>query len=174
MPVVIVTTVQGKEHTALEEIPDCLYRYDQGVRVEKTPYGGVLKVYTSLPSREAARIISSCWVSFVKRVVPVDVEVEARLEAIVDAALKLARGVEDSVAVRCVKRGSRIPSSKVVEEEVGAALKDKLGLKIKLEDPDYVLRVEVVGDEAYLSLLSREDLKPVEKRWPPRRLSAKI
>lgn len=168
MPLLLVTTDQGKEHTAIEEIPDCLYRYDQEVKVEPTQFRGVLKVVTSMPAREAARIIRSCWTSHVRQVIPVDVVVPADMDSIVRGALELARGASGTIAVRCARRGGKVESSKRVEEVVGAALVERLGLKVSLRDPDHLLRVEVVGDEAYLSLLSREDLKPVERRWPPR------
>jgi tRNA(Ser,Leu) C12 N-acetylase TAN1 len=54
-----------------------------------------------------------------------------------------------------------------VEEEVGAALRRELGLTVSLEDPDYEVRVEVLGEEAYLSLLSRRDREKPRRTWPP-------
>jgi len=174
LPIVLVTTKPGKEHTVEEEVPDCLYRLDQSVHVERTRYGGVLKVVVSTPARQAAKAIQRCWTSHVNRVVPVDVVVEAELSKVVEAAVKLARGVKGSVAVRCVERGGRTGSAKHVEEVVGAALKEELGLTINLENPDYEVRVEVLGEEAYLSLLSREDRQAPKKAWPPWREAAEL
>jgi len=170
LPLVLVTTEPGKEHAVEEEIPDCLYRLDPAVWVERTGHGGVLKIHVSISAREAAKHIRQCWVSHVKRVVPVDEVVEASLEAVLKAALKLASGVHGSIAVRVVKRGGRLGSAKQVEEAVGAALKERLGLTINLESPDYELRVEELQGEALLALLSREDRAPVVKTWPPHRL----
>ncbi len=170
MPITLITTIQGKEHTAMEEIPDCLYRFDENVRVEAAPFKGVLKVYTSIPSREAARIIASCWTSHVVRIVPLDIVVEASLPRIVEEVVKLARErrlSKETVAVKCTRRGGRLRSSKEVEEEVGAALKNSLRLKVNLSNPDVLVRIEVLGDEAGIALLSREDLKPPRRVWPP-------
>jgi len=172
LPILLVTTKPGKEHTVEEEVPDCLYRLDQTVSVERTRYGGVLKVVVSAPARQAAKAIQQCWTSHVSRVVPVDAVVEAELPKVVEEAVKLARDAKGSVAVRCVERGGRLSPAKHVEEAVGAALKERLGLTIKLEDPDYEVRVEVLGEEAYLSLLSREDRQAPRKAWPPWRQAA--
>jgi tRNA(Ser,Leu) C12 N-acetylase TAN1 len=150
-----------------EEVPDCLYRLDPSVKVERTRYGGVLKVAVSIPARLAAERVKSCWTSHVSRVIPVDAAVKAELAEIAAKAVELARGAKGSIAVRCVKRGGCLSSAKRVEEEVGAALRRELGLTVSLEDPDYEVRVEVLGEEAYLSLLSRRDREKPRRTWPP-------
>ncbi|MEM4699494.1 MAG: THUMP domain-containing protein [Candidatus Nezhaarchaeales archaeon] len=171
-PLVLVTTKPGKEGVVEEEIADCLYRLDPAVRIERAGFRGVLKVYTSIPSRVAAKAIKRCWISHIGRAVPVDVVMRRPdLRAVVEAVIELAKGVSGSVAVRFVKRGGRLGSTSQVEAEVGRALKERLGLGIELEDPDYEVRVEELEEEVLLSLLSREDRAAQARPWPPRPLA---
>lgn len=174
-PLVLVTTKPGKESMVEAEIADCLYRLDPSVKVERTGFKGVLKVYTSIPSRAAAKAIKRCWISHIGRAVPVDVIVRGLdLKAVVEAAVELAKSVNGSVAVRFVKRGGKLGSTTQVEAEVGKALKERLRLDIKLRDPDYEVRVEELGEEVLLSILSREDRVTQVKPWPPRPLTDSI
>ncbi|MCX8204050.1 MAG: THUMP domain-containing protein [Candidatus Nezhaarchaeota archaeon] len=165
---VLVTTKPGKEDAIEVEIADCLYRLDPSVKVERTEFRGVLKVYTNAPSKIAAKTIRRCWIGHVSRVVPVDEVVKSPdLKAVIEAVVKLAKDIKGSVAVRFIKRGGKLGSVSQVEAEVGAVLKQRLGLSINLEDPDFEVRIEELKDEALLSILSREDRRGQERTWPP-------
>lgn len=166
---VLVTAKPGREDAVEIEVADCLYRLDPNVRVERTEFKGVLKVYTSVPSRDAAKAIKKCWIGHVNRVIPVDAVLRGLdLRAVVEAIIELMRGARGSVAVRFVKRGGRLGSTSQVEAEVGRALKERLGLSINLRDPDFEVRIEELGSEALISILSREDRSAQPKPWPPR------
>ena len=79
---------------------------------------------------------------------------------ILDSAVKLAEKTlkpENTFAVRCKKRGKLVKSSIEVEKAVGKAITQSTGAKVDLENPQYIMVVEVVGRNTGICL------KPVRR-----------
>lgn len=171
MPTTLITTTPGKEKAVIEDVLDCLYRLDESVRLEATRFPGLVKLHSSMPSEETSRIISSYWIRHIKRIIPLDEIVEASLPKIVETVVKLVKEKvteKETIAVKCFKRGDRLKSGKQVEVEVGAALTNLLRLKVDLINPDVTVEIEVLDDEAGISIAKKEEGDRVERVWPPR------
>ncbi|MEE8403730.1 MAG: THUMP domain-containing protein, partial [Candidatus Hydrothermarchaeaceae archaeon] len=71
-------------------------------------------------------------------------------------------------AVRCKRRGSHNFSSMDVEVEVGSMLTEK-GAKVDLDSPETTMWIDIIQEQARLSVLSPEDIvrkRPkVQRRW---------
>lgn len=85
----------------------------------------------------------------------------ASLEEIVGTALRLAGCIspEESFAVRTVRRGKHSFTSLDVNVAVGAAVKERTGASVDLENPDRVLFVQILQDAAYLYVAGGKELR---------------
>ncbi len=86
-----------------------------------------------------------------------EVCVKADLEELKRAAKELAEGLRGKrFAVRTVRRGSHPFTSVQVNAELGSVVLDNVNAKVDLTNPEKVLMVEIIGDEAYLSIVEPE------------------
>ncbi len=81
--------------------------------------------------------------------------VKADMEELKEAAKRLAEKlVNKRFAVRTVRRGTHPFTSLQVNAELGAlVLKEARGSSVDLTNPEVVLMVEIIGDEAYLAVV---------------------
>ena len=162
-PKLLATCKPGKEEQAEIEILDCLLPYDHEIDVERTEFPGVLLVYSSLQPFEAYRRLKRCPKAYIQAITPIQVYIRTSVDEILKSAIKLVEGVlkpEDTFAVRCRKRGKLIRSSVEVERVVGKAIMESTGAKVDLENPQYVVVIEVVGQNTGINLSSARNPNP--------------
>ncbi len=83
--------------------------------------------------------------------------VKADLEELKRAAKELAKELEGKrFAVRTVRRGKHPFTSMQVNAELGSTVLSEVNAKVDLSNPEKVLMVEIVGDEAYLAVVDPE------------------
>ncbi|MEM4700216.1 MAG: SPOUT family RNA methylase [Candidatus Nezhaarchaeales archaeon] len=153
---ILIKTPLGMERVAASRVLEL----GLGAEVEPRPrgYPGLVLVRGCGP--DAAGRLREELVE-AERVLVVDEEVEAELDKIVEASLKVAeerlRGAR-SFAVRTVRRGSHDFTSLDVNVRAGAAIKQRLGLPVDLSHPDVVLFVEILGDRALIGAFDGSEL----------------
>ncbi len=164
---VIVTVRPGPQHER-----DLLGALNRFGRFRPTQFhdvclGHVSEIDAFLEAVHGA--IGQCkgWVSNLGRVIPADVVLPFTSETLVDRLVQavvplMARLTGGSFAVRVERRGlAGEVGTQQIEAAVGeqvAMLASAKGTAIRtdLEDPDFVLAVEIVGHECGLALLPRE------------------
>lgn len=152
---ILVTTKPGREETGEIEVLDCLLRYDSTVEVRRTEFAGVLLVETALSPQRAADLLRKFEMTAILKVVPFDIHVKTDIKDIVAAVVQLATGLVDSsstFAVVCTRRGRFIDSSVEVERIVGEALAKVSGAKVVLGNPEFLIRIEIVGEVTGVTL----------------------
>lgn len=106
---------------------------------------------------EAVAILNEAPTTVVSKVVPIDMVVKTRRDAILEKVLLLARektNSEDSFVVRCDLRGREyIKSKEEVIEAVSNELLNKLDVILDEMNPDWVVQIEVVGEDTGISVL---------------------
>lgn len=106
---------------------------------------------------EAVAILNEAPTTVISKVVPIDVVVKTRKDAILGEALVIARektNSEDSFVVRCDLRGREyIKSKEELIEVVTDELLNKLDVTIDEMNPDWVVQIEIVGDDTGISVL---------------------
>jgi len=91
------------------------------------------------------------------RIMKAELCVPASLEKLREAARELAKKLEGKrFAVRTVRRGKHEFTSMQVNAELGAEVLNAVSAKVDLSNPEAVLMVEIVGDEAYLAIVEPE------------------
>lgn len=155
---ILVTTKPGREEIGEIEVLDCLLRYDPTVEVRRTEFAGVLLVETALSPRIASDLLRKFEMTSVLKVIPFDVCIKTDIKEIVAAVVQLTSGLINSsstFAVACTRRGRLIGSSVEVERIIGEALTKAFGAKVNLENPMFLIRIEIVGEVAGITLERR-------------------
>jgi|YelNatPaOPRAMG01_1025707.scaffolds.fasta_scaffold39868_4 tRNA acetyltransferase TAN1 len=155
MAISLLITHTSNEKTAAAEILDALLPLDSDARVIPTGYKGVLLVDTKIEPLQASNAIIRSLPSVIKRIVPLMGIVRASMSEIVDLALEIMKNFIPfrSFAVRATIRGSCL-GKQSVEKTLGAAIKNNLGARVDLGNPEIIIFVEVVDDIAGISVVS--------------------
>lgn len=154
---ILVKTPLGMERVAASWILEV----EPGVEVEAKPGGfpGLVLVKDGGPGlveKLRSKVVEA------ERVLVVDEEVEAELDRIVEASLRVAeRRLKGacSFAVRTTRRGSHDFTSLDVNVRAGAAIKQALNLPVDLTHPDKVLFIEVIGRRALIGVFEGSELR---------------
>ncbi len=163
-----------------EVVASRIIELDAGVRLIVRP-GGLkgLVVVEKCGDAELLRRRILDEVPEAESVLLVDEVVEADLDRIVEAAVRLAReriGGDESFAVRTTRRGRHGFSSIDVNVRVGSAVQAATGARVDLENPDVVIYVEIIFDKAGISIVrgEREWRKMTPEKRPSYRFFNKL
>jgi tRNA acetyltransferase TAN1 len=153
---IIVKTVLGLEEVCASRILEL----DPSARVCVRPggYAGLVGVESCGDPEWLASSIGS-EVLEAEHVYRVLERSSASIEDIVEKALRAVRGrlpAGRTFAVRTVRRGRHGFTSIDVNVAVGSAIQGETGAAVELDYPDVVVRVEIVGGDAYISVYGGE------------------
>jgi tRNA acetyltransferase TAN1 len=152
----------GEELIGIEEIKLALSSYEPVLYIKESQYPNVVLVELTMDPEEAVAILSEAPTTVISKVVPIDVVVKTRIDAILEKAWVISRKKMkpgDSFVVRADLRGRRhIKSKEELVDAVTNELLDKLDesldpQSLETENPDWVVQIEVVGDDTGISVL---------------------
>jgi tRNA acetyltransferase TAN1 len=163
----VISTSRGNERNTCSEMWYLLGEVgDRGSTVEPTPAIGLVVAKTKLEAIKAVHDLRDLlkerpWeFKYTLKVVPVESVSEAKLEAIESSALALAQKIRDNETFRVTveKRHTRLSSKTIID-----TIAKKIDRKVKLESPDRILMIDVIGDLAGIALLRSDDVLSVER-----------
>jgi tRNA acetyltransferase TAN1 len=149
----IVTSPVNRQYDAMWEVQWAV----EGCKVIKTRYKGLFLIEAS---QDAAQKINDYETTAVYRVIPLDTMVPADLSQIEDAAVALCKDKlphSRTFAVRCNRRGFPV-SSKEIERIVGAAIVEIQNNPVNLDDPDFMVLIEILDKKAGLAVVHESDI----------------
>lgn len=166
----IVSTFRFREEDACNEILDMIDEFGDGeAEAEITNITGLVLVRTKLDPfvvvEKIREIVSTePWeVRYVLRVLPVEKIVAPELEDIQGAAGELAKkiGQEESFRITVEKRHSALHSKEII-----SYVADAIKRKVDLENPGWIVLVEIIGGHAGVSIVRPDQIfsSVVEKR----------
>ena len=166
----IVSTPRFREEDVCNEFLDMLDEFgDPDAEAEITDVTGLVVVRTSLDpfkviEKLKALVLEEPWeVRYTLRALPIEKLVAPELEDIQGAAGELAEkmGIDESFRITVEKRHSALHSSEII-----SYVADAVKRKVKLENPDWVVLIEVVGRHAGVSIVRPGQIfsSVVEKR----------
>jgi tRNA acetyltransferase TAN1 len=166
----IVSSSRFREEEACDEILDLLESFgDPDAEAELTEVKGIILAKTKLDPLQVVDKLKKLasgepWeIRYVMRVIPVQKVVPAELENIQGALVDLAAriGPDESFRVTVEKRHSALHSMEIIEY-IAEAVKRK----VNLNEPDWTVLVEIVGGNAGVSVVKKEQVfsSVVEKR----------
>lgn len=157
------------EEEAQDEILELLDLFgDQEAEAEITEVKGLLIAKTVLDPLEVIEqlkglVAEEPWqVRYILRVIPVEIVVPSELEEIRQAAKGLARKIGmDSFRITVEKRHSPLDSIDVIK-----AIASEIDSKVDLENPAWIVLVEIVGGQSGVSVLRPDQVfsSVIEKR----------
>jgi tRNA acetyltransferase TAN1 len=165
----IVSTFRFKEEDAEDEVLELLDKFgDPAAESEIIEIKGMVLVQTSLDSltiidKLKELVTSEPWqVRYILRVLPIQVVVPTGLDTISHAASELITKIgKDTFRVTVEKRHNSIGSMQIIK-----AIADRINNKVDLENPDWVILVQVLGGRSGVSVLRPNQVfsSVIEKR----------
>jgi len=164
----IATTSRGNERPMSNELFYLLKEElgDSQAQTSKTKIRGLIVAKTTLNPLEVIEKLRAILKErpyefrYALRIVPIERVVPSDLDEIKKATQELAprMGEEESFRVTVEKRFTTLHSKDIVE-----AAASEIKQKADLENPDYILQVEILGALTGISLLKKSDILSVLK-----------
>jgi tRNA acetyltransferase TAN1 len=165
----IVSTFRFREEDAEDEVLELLDKFgDPTAESEVIAIRGVILVHTSLDplvviNKLKEIVASEPWqVRYILRVLPIQVVVPTRLDTISDATEKLISKIgQDTFRITVEKRHNSLRSMQIIN-----SIAERISNKVNLENPDWVILVQVLGGLTGVSVLRPDQIfsSVVEKR----------
>jgi tRNA acetyltransferase TAN1 len=166
----IVSTSRFREEEAQDEILDILEMFDDPQsECEITQIKGLLIAETTLDpfwviEKLKELVASEPWqVRYILRVLPIEVVVPTDLDTIKEAVKELAPKMhaDDTFRITVEKRHSSFTSMEVISAVAG-----EIQNKVDLEDPDWVVLVEIIASKTGISIIQPHEIfsSVIEKR----------
>ena len=169
----IVSTFRFREEDAADEALDLLDVFgDPEAEAEITDVTGLILARTAMNPIDVVEklkevVASEPWeVRYILRVLPIEKIVAPELEDIQGAAGELAAariGQDESFRITVEKRHSHLHSAEIIDY-----VAEGIKRKVSLENPDWVVLVEIIGKHAGISVVRPNQIfsSVVEKRGP--------
>jgi len=163
----VISTSRGNERNTCSEMWYLLGEVgDRGSNIETTAVIGLVVAVTKLDGIKAIHDLKLLlkerpWeFKYTLKLVPIQRVVEAKIEAIQEAAVILARGIKEKEKFRItVEKRHTVMKSKEIIDTVAK----RIHRKVNLEHPDRILLIEIIGERAGMSLIAPEDILSVER-----------
>jgi tRNA acetyltransferase TAN1 len=159
---VLATTLKGQEPLGAATLTSILSGLnDPDPKVEITDVHGVIVAQTSpdpfeVVERIREMVVKEPWkVSGLMRVISIERVVETRIERIAEAveALKERMPPEATYKVVVEKRHTQLSSREIIE-----AVASRIERKVQLENPDWIVLVEVLGGLTGISVVRPDQI----------------
>jgi len=164
----LVSTYRNREDDCISELW-YLFRElgDDSIDARRSIVPGLVTVKTSLDPFEAVKRLASLAVErpwdfkYTLKLTPIEIVVPTRLEDIANAAQSLANRkipLEGTYRVTVNKRATTLRTSEVIE-----AVASRVNRKVDLRNPDWVVLVEIVGEDSGVSVVKQGDVVSIAK-----------
>lgn len=150
----------GEELMGIEEIEMALKDNEKVLNVKESKFPNVVLIDSSMEPLDAVKMIGNTPTTVISKVVLIETVVRTRLDSILEKVDMLAgdRVVsDDTFKVICDLRGRKYFKSKdELVEKISEDLIEKFDLKSTNTDPDWIVQIEVVGENTGISILNPE------------------
>ena len=163
----IVTCSRNFEEETKNEIKNILDKLgDKTPEVTITDLSGILTVKTSIGLDSVIRKIKQIlddepWsVRYSLRIIPIQGISTTNIDAIVSEMKKLTSIIQEHESFKIVveKRNSDISSKEIISE-----IAKDLQNKVSMENPDWILLVEILGEKSGVSVVKEDSIISVQK-----------
>ncbi len=163
----IVTCARNFEDETLDEITKILKELgDENHDITKTGMRGILTVVTKIKPLEIveairSKILDEPWsIRYCLRIIPIQSVAPTNVDAINSEVLKLIQLMDqrDSYRITIEKRNSNISKEKLISE-----IAKNISNKVSLEEPNWIVLIEILGNDTGISVLRKNSILSVEK-----------
>ena len=163
----IITCPRHFEEETSQEMRKILSEFgDDEPKITITKMPGILTTQTILEPIDTIqklreKIIEEPWsIRYCQRIIPIQGDCPANINEITEEILKNIGVIktEDSYRITIEKRNSNISS-----EEIISNIAKNIPNKVSLNNPDWIFLVEIIGNEAGVSVIPNNTILSVEK-----------
>ncbi|MEX0855306.1 MAG: THUMP domain-containing protein [Nitrosopumilaceae archaeon] len=163
----IITCPRHFEEEASEEVKRILIELgDQEPKIIISSMPGILTGITSLNPIESIekireKILDEPWsIRYCLRIIPIQGVCKTNIKEIEDEILKKIGVIksEDSYRITIEKRNSKVSSDEIISK-----IAKNISNKVSLDSPDWVILIEIIGDETGVSVIRNNNILSVEK-----------
>lgn len=163
----IITCPRHFEEEASEEVKRILIELgDQKPKIIISSMPGILTGITTLNPIESIekireKILDEPWsIRYCLRIIPIQGVCKTNIKEIEDEILKKIGVIksEDSYRITIEKRNSKVSSDEIISK-----IAKNISNKVSLDSPDWVILIEIIGDEAGVSVIRNNNILSVEK-----------
>lgn len=163
----IITCPRHFEEEACEEIKRILFELgDEESKIIISNMPGILTGITSLNPIESIekireQILDEPWsIRYCLRIIPIQGVCKTNIKEIEEEILKKIGVIksEDSYRITIEKRNSKISSDEIISK-----IAKNISNKVSLDTPDWVLLIEIIGDNTGVSVIRNNNILSVEK-----------
>jgi len=152
----------GEELVGTEEIELILQNYESVLNIKESDFLNVILLDLIMNPLEAVKIIGNTPTTVISKVVPIESVVRTNLDSILEKVVNLARdkvSSGDSFKLICDLRGRKyIKSKELLLDRISGELIEKFNLSADGKDSDWVVQLEVVGENTGISILSPDKI----------------
>lgn len=162
----IVTCPRHFESEATDEIKGILEEMgDESPKIQKSNLSGILLIDSKnnpidVSHKIREKIHDEPWsIRYVMRVIPIQKWIPNELDKIISEAKKLSEKIQENQKYRITieKRNSEISSQEIITKIADCVKRD-----VSLDNPDWIILVEIVGGFTGLSVIEKNDILSVE------------
>ena len=144
----------------IEEIDMALKNDEQVLNIKESNFPNVILIDLAMEPLDAVKLLENAQTTVISKVVLIENVVRTRLDIILEKILDLASNrivSGDTFKVICDLRGRKyIKSRDELIDKISDELTEKLDAKPDGPDADWVVQVEVVGENTGISILNPE------------------
>jgi len=162
----IITCARHLEPETIVELSEILVFFgDENSEIFRTDMSGVLTAKTKLDPFEVIRKIrekinDEPWsIRYCLRVIPIERVIDTDLEKISSEVFSLMEKIKENETYRITieKRNSDISSTKIISK-----IADNIPNKVSLEEPDWIVLIEILDKKTGVSVLKSDDIFSLE------------
>jgi tRNA acetyltransferase TAN1 len=162
----LVTTVRGFENRASAELRELLAPLKTEVKIGKAEPGGIILVNCKVAENEFLEKIQQTikmqpWLlNNVQRIMPIQKNVRTDLDLIGEAVKELSKVIPkgESFRITVERRHTNIPGPEIIKETA-----THISRKVDLDNPDWVVLIEIVGSVTGVSVIKPEAILSTTK-----------
>jgi len=162
----IITCARHLESETTDELSAVLAQFgDENPEISRTSMSGILTAKTKLVPFEVIKnirqkIVDEPWsIRYCLRIIPIEQVIDTNLEEISTQVFSLMKKINEKESYRITieKRNSDISSTEIISK-----IADSITNKVSLEEPDWIVLVEILGNKTGVSVLKRDDVFSLE------------
>ena len=163
----IVTCPRHFEAEASDEINEILEEMgDDAVKIEISSLSGILMIETKIDPIDVShkireKIHDEPWaIRYIQRTIPIQKWILTDVDKIISESQKLSEKIQENQKYRITieKRNSEVSSQEIISK-----IADLIKRDVSLDNPDWIILVEIFGKFTGLSVISSDDILSVEK-----------
>ncbi len=156
------TAIAGEELLGIEEIEFALQDEKNLFDIKETEFQNVVLIESSTDSLVIARELADAATTVISKIVPIDLVVRTRPDLIEEKVLNISKDKikkGETFIVRGDVRGrERIKSKEKFLSSISREITEKLGVEMDKNSPDWIIQIEVVGENTGISVLKPENI----------------